>query len=123
MLKKNQGARMFLNKMVCLTVLLGGSVLICSSGCGGGSSSGPVTAKTSESPVISGKDQVKERLQAVAASGSGGSALGGVRQALEELKKTDAALADQLLQDLSALEQTDDVETLKKLATDMIAKL
>lgn len=113
---------MFVNKMVCLTLLLGGSVLICGSGCGG-SSSGPVTAKTSESPVISGKDQVKERLQAVAASGSGGSALGGVRQALEELKKTDAALADQLLQDLSALEQTDDAETLKKLATDMIAKL
>lgn len=91
-------------------------------GCGGGSSSA-TTKEVSANPVLSGKDQVKERLQAVATSGSGGSALGGIRDALNELKKTDAVLADQLLNDLTAMEQTDDAETLKKMATDMISKL
>lgn len=60
---------------------------------------------------------------AIASSGSGGSATGGVRDALMELKKTEAPLADQLLQDLAKLETLQDSEQIKALANQMVGKL
>ena len=82
-----------------------------------------VDPKANTSPVLTGKEQVKERLKAIASSGSGGSATGGVRDALIELKKTEAPLADQLLQDLAKLEQLQDSAQIKALANAMVAKL
>ena len=82
-----------------------------------------IDPKSSASPVLSGKEQVKASLNAIASSGSGGSAVGGVRDALIELKKTEAPLAEQLLNNLVTLEQLQDSEQIKTLASQMAAKL
>ena len=95
--------------------------LLLTIGCGGPE----VTADPAASapPAVSGKDQIKQRLQAVIDSGSGGSALGGIREALEDLKKTDAALAEGLLKDLAQLEPLQDQNQIKGMAQRMFDKL
>lgn len=92
--------------------------------CGAGCSSEVEVESASETvSVAPDKSQIKARLEEIATTGSGGSATSGLRDALNELKKTDEALANQLLQDLSRLEQMSDSEEIKKLAGSMADKL
>lgn len=98
---------------------LSGSPLV-TSGCGVG---GPKVESTSKPAVISGKENLKKRLEAIAQTGSGGSGLMGMREAIMDLKKTESAVADQLLADLTKIEQTNDAAKIKTLAGDMIKKL
>ena len=90
-------------------------------GCGGAEVK--LDPAASASPVVAGKDQIKQRLQAIIDSGSGGSAVGGVREALLELKKTEGPLADGLLKDLDALEKLQDPNQIKGMAQKMSDKL
>jgi len=91
-------------------------------GCPGPSASGP-SQSSNEAHVVSGKAQLKERLETIAQTGSGGSAVSGMRQGLDELKKTDAPLADSLLKDLEALEKLQDQAAIKAAARKMADKL
>jgi hypothetical protein len=77
----------------------------------------------SQSAPATGKENLKKRLQAVAETGSGGSGLVGLRESLLELKKTEPALADQLLLELTKLERTSNADIIKKVASEMVAKL
>lgn len=95
--------------------------LLLTVGCGGPEVT--VDPAASAPPVVSGKDQIKQRLQSIIDSGSGGSAVGGLREALEELKKTDAALAEGLLKDLAQLEPMQDPNQIKGMAQRMFDKL
>ena len=110
---------MKLSRIVSLSLISFG--LLVTVGCGGPEIK--VDPAASAPPVVSGKDQIKQRLQAVIDSGSGGSALGGIREALEELKKTDAALAEGLLKDLALLEPLQDQNQIKGMAQKMFDKL
>ncbi len=98
------------------------SLVIPLSGCG--QSEVKIVDKSSnEAHKVSGKEQMKARLSEIAASGSGGSAVSGLRDGLIELKKTDAALADQLLNDLSSLEKLQEANEIKALAGQMADKI
>jgi len=90
------------------------------SGCGPGSSPTP---STEQSLKVSGKEELKKRLTSVGESGNGGSGLAGMREAIEALRGSDAALADQLIKDFGQLEQADGAEQIKALAQQMAAKL
>lgn len=92
------------------------------SGCGGPEV--VVDPKASESAPVDGKEQIKQKLDAIASSGIGGSACGGIRDGLMALKNTsDSQLADQLLTELQELEQLQDSEEIKAKAAAMAAQL
>jgi hypothetical protein len=103
-----------------VAVVLVGVVAI--SGCGGSAPSGN-SLPTEQAMKVSGKEELKKRLLSVAQSGNGGSGLAGMREAIGALKATDAALADQLLQDFGPLEQAEDAEQIKSMAQKMADKL
>ena len=90
-------------------------------GCGG--SEVEVQSQSEATPVTGGKEQIKARLSEIATTGSGGSAVSGIREALTELKATDEALANQLLRDLDRLETLSDPNQIKALAGSMADKL
>lgn len=84
-------------------------------GCGG--SGGGSTPTEVVQPNVKDKADLKERLVAISQSGNAGSALAGMR---EEINK----LGDKsLLSDFDQLEKTQDPETIKRIATQMAAKL
>lgn len=89
-------------------------------GCGSGSSPAP---STEQAMKVSGKEELKKRLTSVAETGAGGSGLAGMREAIVDLKASDPAVADQLLQDFVQLEQAQDAEQIKAIAQKMAAKL
>jgi len=91
--------------------------------CGCGSGNVPTSKPTEVGMKISGKEELKKRLTSVGETGSGGSGLAGMREAIEALRGSDAALADQLIKDLGQLEQADGAEQIKALAQQMAAKL
>lgn len=98
------------------------SVTISLVGCG--PSEVKIEDKSSDAAhAVSGKDQLKARLTEIATSGIGGSAVSGLRDGLTELKKTDDALATQLLKDLSTLETLQESNDIKALAGKMADKL
>ncbi len=113
------GLVMKLNRVFSVGVLTLGLGLI--SGCG--PEEVKIDPAASSSPTVAGKDQIKERLQAIVDSGSGGSAVGGIREALLELKKTESSLADSLLKDLDALEKLQDPNQVKGMAQKMKDKI
>lgn len=78
---------------------------------------------SNEALKVSGKEQLKARLAEIASSGSGGSAVSGLRDGLAELKKTDGALADQLAKDLDRLETLQEASEIKALAGQMVDKI
>jgi hypothetical protein len=59
----------------------------------------------------------------ISETGSGGSAVSGMRAGLEELKATDATLAADLLKDVEALEKLQDPAKVKTLAFTMLNKI
>ena len=72
---------------------------------------------TSTAPVeVKSSDQLKERLKQIAASGSGGSGLAGMR---ELIQKTDSAL----LPDYEALEKVQKPDQVKAAANKLLDKL
>lgn len=91
------------------------------SGCGGPTVK--VEDKSGTAPAPTGKEQIKKRLTEIAGSGIGGSAVSGIRDALNELKKTDAALAEGLLTDLDELEKLEDSDQIKAKAGQMAGRL
>ncbi len=68
-------------------------------------------------------DIVKETLEQIAESGQSGSEVGAMMVALEEMRATDAATADALIEDGNALMATSDPEAVKAKAKEMLAKL
>lgn len=104
------------------SVFLGLSLLLPNVGCG--PAEVKIESKSSdEAHKVSGKDQMKARLSEIATSGSGGSAVSGLRDGLLELKKENAALADQLLKDLNKLEMLQDSAEIKALAGQMADRI
>ncbi len=96
--------------------------LVLLTGCGGSPAAGP-SQSSDAAHAVSGKAQLKERLESMVQTGSGGSAVSGMRQGVQELKKTDAALADSLMKDLDALEKLQDQGAIKAAARKMADKL
>jgi hypothetical protein len=97
-------------------------LLIATNGCGGPAGS-PITPTTPESVSVAGKDQLKQRLEGVIETGVTGSALGGVREAIVEIQKSDAALGDGLMKDYEELEKASSPAQIKSIAQKMVAKL
>jgi hypothetical protein len=91
-------------------------------GCGG-TGSPPDLPSTEKALQVSGKDQLKQRLESVAQSGAGGSGLAGISDAIQALKATDASLAEQLLKDLDALEKAQSADQIKAIAGRMAVKI
>lgn len=99
---------------------------IFTSGCGGGASQPP--AKSTEDQLkektSASTADLKKRLEDVAASGSGGSGLLGIKESIEQtVRPTNAALATELLTDYGLLSQTSDPATIKTIATQMAGKI
>lgn len=94
-------------------------------GCGGGGSSAPQT------PVDSAKERqvnstadLKKRLEEMAASGSGGSAVLGLKESIDQsVRSSNANLADELMKDVELLQNTTDPAEIKTIATRMAGKL
>jgi hypothetical protein len=97
--------------------------LAASLGCGGGGGGGTTGPSTEETLKIAGKDQLKQRLEGVIQSGATGSALGGVREAIVEIQKSDAALGNGLMKDYEELEKATGAEKIKSIAQRMVTKL
>ena len=90
-------------------------------GCGGPSYK--PTPPTEQLLKVTGKEELKKRLTSTGETGTGGSGLAGIREAIEALRGSDAVLADQLIKDFEQLEQAEDAEQIKALAQQMAAKL
>ena len=112
--------RTLLSRLINLAFLF--SITVSLVGCGGAEVK-IVDQSSSAAHAVSGKDQLKARLTEIANSGSGGSAVSGMQDGLMELKKTDDALATQLLKDLSVLENLQEAAEIKALAAKMADKL
>ena len=86
-------------------------------GCGGGGTPDP------EPKVPSSTAEIKLRLEEVEKLGGGGSALFGIKEGLEQLKKTDEAKATLLLKEFQKLDAQATPAGRKKQARVMIDKL
>jgi hypothetical protein len=100
-----------IQKAVGVAVVLG---MLC--GCDGGPA-GPRPGETVSTPVDQQKVDLKARLNSIAESGSTGSGLAGLREAIEA--SGDASL----LEDYKKLEAASSPEEAKKIAASMAAKL
>jgi hypothetical protein len=96
-------------------------------GCGGGPEDGRVEGEAppsqEELDKPSSKADLKTKLNEIAESGVGGSALSGVQPFIDEVKSTDAALAASLSKDFQALSQMSDPAKIKVAAKKMADKL
>ncbi len=90
-------------------------------GCGGNAA--PPSKSSEAAQALSGKDQIKDRLKMIAETGSGGSAVSGMRAGLDQMKATDGPLAAELLKDVESLEKLQDQTAIKALANEMLNKL
>ena len=94
-------------------------------GCGGGVEDGPVSGPApptlDEANKVGSTAELKTRLEAVAASGQGGSGLAGIQSAIDELQ--DASLKGTLSKDYAQLEKASDPAKIKALAKKMADKL
>ena len=95
-------------------------VLIALAGVGCSSQPAPVAVQQTTTPAA---DKAKAVLQDVANSGELGSGLEELKMALEELKQSDAAKAEELLQDLQKLESSGGGDAAKSQAEQMLGKL
>lgn len=95
-------------------LLLGMTVL----GCGGGTAHIPETSVTPPPPT-----PAKQMLSDIAESGEVGSGASMIRDALEAMKSTDAAKAEELLSELTELEGMGDPNKIKAKAKSMADKL
>lgn len=102
------------------------AIVVVGPGCGG-VDEGPLGGETPEQQEVldkpSSREELKTKLNEIAASGVGGSALSGVRPALDELKASDADLAEQLTSDYELLQQATDPQQIKTIAKRMADKL
>lgn len=91
-------------------------------GCGG-TGTPPDLPNTEKALQVSGKDQLKQRLESVAQTGAGGSGLAGIREAIDAIKASDASLAEQLLKDMDALDKAQTPDQIKAIAGRMAVKI
>lgn len=91
-------------------------------GCGG-TGTPPELPSTEKALQVSGKDQLKQRLESVAQTGAGGSGLAGIREAIEAMKATDASLAEELLKDMESLDKAQTPDQIKAVAGRMAVKI
>lgn len=68
-------------------------------------------------------EALRERLKDVAKYGDGGSSLGGIPESIDALMKSDPDKAKKLLDAFQTLNTTDDKETRKKVANEMLEML
>ena len=96
-------------------------------GCGGGIDGGSVEGEAPPSQEQLDKPSsaadLKAKLNEIAESGVGGSALSGVQPFIDELKSSDAALAESLTKDFQSLSQQTEPAKIKSGAKAMAAKL
>jgi hypothetical protein len=74
---------------------------------------------------VNSTEELKKKLNQIAETGAGnmGSGMAGLRSSIEGLRASNAALADSLMADLSTLEQARDSADIKRIASQMAAKL
>jgi len=72
---------------------------------------------------VSGNEQLKQRLEGISQSGVTGSALGGMPEAIAEIKASDAAKGDELMQDYNELAKANSPDKVKVIAQKMLDKL
>ena len=74
--------------------------------------------------IVSSNADLKKRLQDVAASGTSGSGLMGIKESIEQaVRSSNSKLADDLIKDFNLLSQTTDAAEIKTIATRMAEKL
>ena len=88
-------------------------------GCGGSEKFETIRVTPPSSPT----DQARTVLDGVAQTGEVGSGVDELRQLFEQIKQSDPAKGDALLNDLSALESTKDPSAAKAKAQEMLGKL
>lgn len=94
------------------------ALLVSMTGCGNSAAdkiNEPMGYKTIEA--------LRERLKDVAKYGDGGSSLGGIPESIDALMKSDPDKAKKLLDAFQTLNTTDDKETRKKVANEMLEML
>ncbi len=92
-------------------------VVVMLAGCG----SAPV--KQPEPANLKSFDELKTRLKEVVQYGQGGSALMGMQESIESLKKVDATKGEVLAADFKRLDTAPTTEDRKRVAQEMIDKL
>ncbi len=92
-------------------------------GCGGSPAPQPPVDSAKERQVNS-TAELKKRLEEMAASGSGGSAVLGLKESIDQtIRSSNAKLADELMKDVELLQSTTDPAEIKTIATRMAGKL
>ena len=85
---------------------------------------GPSTVDPVKEKTASSNAELKKRLEDVAASGTSGSGLMGIKESIDQaVRPTNAKLADDLTKDFNALSQVSDPAEIKTIATRMAGKL
>jgi hypothetical protein len=118
---------MRLSSMLCCAVF---GILACNlAGCSG---NGPnaATAEANKKALdlestmkVDSAADLKKRLTEISESGVAGSGLAGLRTSIEGLRSSNAALADALLADFSALQSARGPDEVKRVAAQMAARL
>ncbi len=94
------------------------ALLVSVFGCGQGSVPADIPSAVPEVPTT---DQLKSRLESVAESGTAGSALAGMPEAIAQV--SDPAKRDALMADYQKLEGATAPNTIKQIAKSMLEKL
>jgi len=110
-----------LKKLV--TCFLGVAICTAFIGCSG-EPAGDIAGKTVEElNQANSKEALKKRLLEVAESGEAGSSLAGLRESLEDLKKSDSSISDELLTLCGQLESAGSSSKIKSIAKKMAGLL
>ncbi len=92
-------------------------------GCGGKPSPGP-SEDSAKLRAVSSTADLKKRLEEMASTGSGGSAVLGLKESIDQtLRSSNPKLADELMKDVQLLEQTQDPAEIKTITTRMAGKM
>ncbi len=105
------------------TCFIFASICVAFTGCSEKMESDLAGKKVEELNQASSKEDLKNRLLEVAESGEAGSSLAGMRESIEELKRTDPNIPDELLTLCEQLESASSASKVKSIAKKMAGML
>lgn len=93
-------------------------------GCGETAPSATAPVDSEKARAVSSTADLKKRLEEMAQSGSGGSAALGLTESINQnVRPTNAKLADELAKDVESLVKTQDAAEIKTIIARMVSKL
>ncbi len=102
-----------------IACLLGLTLCTCSIGCGGNPTGGDAGKTEEELNQANSKEELKKRLLEIAETGEAGSSVMGMRESIEEVRKADSSIGDEILTLCEQLEAEGSPKKVKSIAKKM----